>query len=203
MEVEIEQNDKAQIAKTKKTVLLTLAIVIVFTIAVPLRVQAQQDTTQNSSNSTSVQEHSPLKAVVLSAIVPGLGQAYNRKLWKVPLIYAGFGSLIYFADYNAQKYDTFSRYYANSQVKGPIELETGGIEAKGLQVRKKHYKRMRDLTYIMIAGLYVLNIIDASVDAHMFYYDVSKDLSFRVEPAIFQINKEESQTMGIRLALQF
>lgn len=131
--------------------------------------------------------HSPKKATYYAMALPGLGQAYNKKYWKIPIIYAGFGTLGYFIKRNNDDYKTFKNAY-----KYVLEDETGpppnemveryDADAEKLRTIKDYYRRNLELSYILTGALYLLQVLDATVDAHFFNFDVSKDLSLDVEP---------------------
>lgn len=147
--------------------------------------------------------HSPQLATLFSAIVPGAGQVYNKKYWKVPIIYAVGGALIYSTIFNHQKYNDFLGAYT-------YLLETDN-EQKGfenypldqLKSIKDQYRRYRDLSVIGLGLLYVLNIVDATVDGHLFDYDVGDDLSLRIEPNIMKNPISQSQQLGFKCTLNF
>lgn len=134
--------------------------------------------------------HSPKKAAILSACVPGLGQIYNGKWWKTPIVYAGLGGLGYMAYSNYSSYRTYLTAY---------EIKTGDLpegvtpselslqlseyyQAGQLQTYKESYRRDFELYCILIAAWYGLNIVDAIVDGHLYTYDISDDLSLSVDP---------------------
>lgn len=144
--------------------------------------------------------HSPKKAAMLSAVLPGLGQVYNKKYWKVPVIYAGLGTLAYFA-VNKQK----NHIYYRDQLRAKLDDDPATIDEypdatadQVLQVSES-YRRNRDLLIIISAGVYVLNILDASVDAHLYTFDVSDDLSFRAAPSIITLNGINAPGLGLTL----
>lgn len=147
--------------------------------------------------------HDPKKAVVYSAVLPGLGQIYNKKVWKVPIIYAGFGTFVYFIDRNTRYYkdlkaklldsDYELKYFDNDYDYTDDQLTTG----------KDTYKRWQELSIIGIAGWYALQIIDASVDAYMFDWDVGTDLSLRVEPAGIYTPELSHNALGMRACFTF
>ena len=151
----------------------------------------------------TVQPHSPHKATFYSAILPGLGQAYNKKYWKIPILYAGIGGVIYGLDFNTTNYKKYRRAYRDILIQDPSnksylevlppsltedQVINGGQYAdwfkSALDSRKKYYKKYRDLSYVGLALVYVLNLVDASVDAHFKTFDVSDDLSLHIEPII-------------------
>ncbi len=160
--------------------------------------------------------HSPHKASLYSMILPGLGQAYNKKYWKIPILYAGIGVTVYAINWNSKSYvkykngfRDFSLFYdykyQSDDLETPIPKPEGNsyedIYVKGfdyensssafdewfktkLQNRKDSYKHDRDLCYIILAGIYLLNIIDATVDAHLSNFNVTDDLTLRVKPTV-------------------
>ncbi|MCX7954172.1 MAG: DUF5683 domain-containing protein [Bacteroidales bacterium] len=152
-------------------------VLVIWVVVISFRLFAQ-DNTLNS-------EHSPTKAAVLSAIIPGGGQFYNKKYWKIPLVYGGltiFGLFTY--NYNS-KYVKFKNSYKELYTTNPngfIIVENNQYTLEGLNIMQNYYHRRRDLYGLMFLGWYFLNIIDATVDAYLFDYDVSENLSFRAIP---------------------
>jgi hypothetical protein len=130
--------------------------------------------------------HSPKKATIYSAILPGLGQAYNKKYWKIPVIYAGFATLGYFIFTNNDQYNTYKDAYVARVDDDPTTVDdyTDIYSEQDLITLKDFYRRNRDLAIIGTGVWYVLNILDASVDAHMFYFDVNDNLSMRIAPGL-------------------
>lgn len=138
-----------------------------------------QATPDNSSDSSKVLVHSPSKAAIMSAILPGLGQAYNRKYWKIPIVYTGIATLGYFINYNNKQYHSYkNQYIAESELDQPNAGDLARYKANTL-----YFRRNRDLTIIGLAAFWGLNIIDANVDAHFFNYDISPNLSLEARPA--------------------
>ena len=141
--------------------------------------------------------HSPRKATIYSAVLPGLGQIYNRKYWKAPIVYGGFATLIYFINFNNGEYVKYRQAYSdildddpntNSYTKltvNPYLLEKANIVrfTELLKREKDYWRRNRDLVVIGTAVFYAINIIDASVDAHFFNFDIGDDLTFNWAPA--------------------
>lgn len=150
--------------------------------------------------------HSPKKATIYSAILPGLGQAYNKKYWKIPLIYAGFGTIGYFIGWNNGFYGTYKLAYSDLTDGDPNTTSYLDLDAAkyydlenptdydnfktGLSKQSDYYRRNRDLLIIGMLGFYGLNIIDASVDAHLFDFDISEDLTMNWQPAM-QISEKQ------------
>lgn len=135
-------------------------------------------------NNSTEKPHFPKKAALMSAILPGLGQAYNKKYWKMPLIYAGFTGLGYAFAYNQTRYAKYRDAY-KYRIDGDattVDQYVGYYSDKNLFDLQQFYHRYRDLSLIGAGLLYVLNIIDASVDAHLFTFDVSDDLTLNIKP---------------------
>ena len=145
-------------------------------------------------------KHSPKKATIYSAVLPGLGQIYNHKYWKVPIVYAGFGGLIYGIVYNDNKYDYYKEQYKYMLDNNLTEWEDLTIQQA--EVYKDYHKRYRDLFYIGTAGFYVLQILDATVDAHLINYDISEDIALIIDPAILLCNNNNT-AVGLRCCLSF
>ncbi len=143
--------------------------------------------------------HSPKKAALMSTFLPGLGQAYNKKYWKIPVIYAGFVGLVYSINFNETKYVGYRNDYQHSL----DSTYTGPYSLDDLLILQKYYHRYRDLSVIGAALLYVLNIVDASVDAHMFTFDVSNDLSFKIQPTIINSVYTNQYTTGVSIGVKF
>ncbi len=157
-------------------------------------------------NESELPVHSPTKASLFSAIVPGLGQAYNQKYWKIPLIYVGIGIPLYFGieQHNlfTEKRDAYlDRISGDSTDK---YLEFGNFFSNdGLLESMDINRRNRDLMFIIAGVIYVLQIVDASVDAHLFYFDVSDDLSFHYSPTFYYDERMKKTVQGLSLSLNF
>lgn len=189
----------------------------------------------NTNDTVSIVQqklHSPHKATLYEAIVPGLGHIYNKKYWNLPFTYAGFGITIFFIADNTKKYKKyrdayadFSKYrkYLIARPEFPLpesppeqqrfrELRDADFEKytpaqlesfnTALRNGKDAFKRYRDLSYISLGAVYVLNVIWATVDAHFFYYDVSEDLSLQIQPQLI-ITDDYRQGLGVGLVLRF
>ena len=144
--------------------------------------------------------HSPHKATMYSAMIPGLGQIYNKKYWKLPIIYGLTGVFIYAFDFNNDQYNKYRIGYADI-IEGNIENFEGYTEAQVLRL-KDNYRRNRDLNVIVLAGIYILNVVDATVDAHLFDYDISEDLSLNIQPAI-QKTFDNQNALGVSCSFSF
>ncbi len=161
--------------------------------------------------------HSPHKATFFSAVMPGLGQVYNKKYWKVPILYAGIGGVVYAISFNTKYYNKYRSAYRDFLIRDPgntsyqefippsltIEDVHGQYAEwfqRALQNKRQYYKRFHDLSYIGMVALYIVNIVDAAVDAHFYDFDISDDLSLRIEPSMM---KQDYNNMAFGLQLQF
>ena len=131
--------------------------------------------------------HSPKAATIMSACLPGLGQIYNGKWWKVTIVYAGLGGIGYLAYSNYSNYRLYLEAYRYStgdiQEASQKAIELAGHYASSqLQTYKESYRRDFELYTILTAAWYGLNIVDACVDGHLYSYDISDDLSLSVDP---------------------
>lgn len=156
-------------------------------------------------------------AAVKWAIVPGLGQVYNRKYWKLPLVYGGFLGLGYVIALNNNHYLEYKTAYrdiidtddnTNSFVNFiPVGYTVETVNktwlASVLNQKKDSYWRYRDMTILGTLAFYALTIIDAYVDAQMFDFDISPDLSFRVEPSLIQNKYYNTGAFGVRCQFNF
>ena len=159
----------------------------------------------DTTKKTSV--HSPKKAVILSAIIPGLGQAYNKKYWKIPIVYAALGTTIYIFDYNNKLYKEYKRSYISKTytdtLHGKIFDPHPDKSVSQVQEYEITYHKHRDLSVILTALFYTLNIADAYVDAHLMSFDVSDNLSLNILPSLNFYSAKQKPTMGMTLSFRF
>jgi hypothetical protein len=190
----------------------------------PLYTFAQQDTlifipdSNNVTETTVVEEpvvdttikgkernHSHRVAVISSTIIPGLGQAYNRKYWKIPIIYGGGAIIYYFFDYNNTYYQRLKTAY--NQLKNGEEITDPdlkeGWDEQRLMYHRDNFRRNRDYNIIFFGLLYVANIVDAMVDAYMYSYDISPDLSMQIAPSIIPPLQNTYATASCGLKIKF
>ena len=194
-----------------------------------MAVRAQQINVSNDSLQVVTPIHkevrSPKKASIYAALFPGLGQIYNKKFWKLPIVYGGYAGLIYVLGWNNNQYKYyFQGYYIIAQHVSAADLKPADRKfldnlirnpsisldnpstftyiAAQLKSGKDYYRRNRDLTIIGIAALHVLSIIDASVDANLFDFDISDDLSMRIEPMPVYLG-DQNLVLGFNLAIKF
>lgn len=151
------------------------------------------------------QRKSPMKATLLSAVLPGAGQAYNGKYWKMPIVYAGIGTSVFFILDNRRNYLEFKNAYLrdiDDNLSDSSEFALQGIQPQQLRTAADQYRQWMEWSYIAAGIIYVLQIVDASVDAHLYYFDVSDDLTLHWRPEVFA-TRNRTITSGITLSLSF
>jgi hypothetical protein len=149
----------------------------------------------------------PAKAAFYSAVLPGLGQAYNKRYWKIPIIYAGIGTSLYFYAINNEDYNAFRDAYkrrlagfTDDQYWG--DGDTPIISSDRLEDAQKTAKRNKDLSIAIAVAFYLLNIIDANVDAHLRQFNVNKDLTFEPVFNINPINAKANYSLSLKYRLK-
>ncbi|MBR9998384.1 MAG: hypothetical protein KFF73_05400 [Cyclobacteriaceae bacterium] len=146
------------------------------------------------------------KAAMYAAILPGLGQIYNKRYWKLPILYGGAATMGFFIDYNHKKYEQFRNAYLE-KTSLPEELWTDplaiNVAEDNLQNGIDFYRRNRDLLMILLAGVYFLQIVDAHVDAHLMDFDISEDISFRIQPGLIPDSYTASMQYGMKFIISF
>jgi Family of unknown function (DUF5683) len=155
------------------------------------------------SKATKINQINPLapaKAAFYSALVPGLGQAYNKKYWKIPLVYAALGTSIYAYSYSNSKYHQFRDAYKR-RLEGFSDDDLSYLDSGRLISGQKFYQRNRDLSIIITAGIYILNIIDANVDAHLMQFNVNDKLT--LGPDIQQNDLNYQQNVALTFNYHF
>ena len=126
---------------------------------------------------------SPRKAAILSSTLPGLGQIYNKKYWKIPIIYAGLLTSAYYINDNNVQYKLYKDAYLKRLDNNPDNDNFVGEYSSGdLLILKDFYRRNREISILCFVGTYIINVLDASVDAHLFDYDISEDISLHMTP---------------------
>jgi hypothetical protein len=171
---------------------------------------------------------------VLWSIIPGMGQIYNRKYWKLPLVYGGFMGFMYAVTWNGKNYQDYWGAYqgimTDAQAYNRLLQEANGASVvyefnkawtdflpvadhksvvnnvtyqNLFKSRKDFYRRNRDLSLILTAGFYLICMVDAYVDAELFDFDISPDLSMRVEPALSPQTRFSAQSVGVNCSITF
>ena len=162
----------------------------------------------------------PQRALWLSALCPGLGQIYNRRYWKLPIVVGAFVGLTYGTSWNNRMLNDYSRAYRDAMDNDPdtrsymdfypptvkeSDLDMAWLQ-KALRNKRDNYRRYRDLCIIGMVGVYLLNIVDAYVDASLAHFDISPDLSMQVRPAVIappQSTSPLKTSVGLQCAINF
>ncbi|AUC80885.1 DUF5683 domain-containing protein [Lacinutrix sp. Bg11-31] len=142
----------------------------------------------------------PSKAAFYSAILPGLGQAYNKKYWKIPLVYAALGTGVYFYIDNNKQYKRVRDAYKRRLAGFEDDEFQDRLTDDGLREAQKSLRRNKELSLLVTIGLYALNIIDANVDAHLLQYNVDENLSFKPHYKIDEFDKKG--TVGLTMSFK-
>jgi hypothetical protein len=129
----------------------------------------------------------PSKAAFYSAILPGLGQAYNKKYWKIPIVYGAIGTSLYFYIDNSKKYHSYRDAYKRRML-GFNDDQYQYLDDSRLIQAQRFYQRNRDLSLLVTVGFYILNIVDANVDAHLMQFNVSDKLTLQPDVYTNEIN---------------
>ena len=164
----------------------------------------------------------PQRALWMALIIPGGGQIYNRKYWKSPIIYGGFMGCLYAMNWNNMMYRDYSQAYLDIMDSDPNTCSYNKFLHLGKQItsaneerykqifkkRKDKYRRWRDMSFFCMIGVYALSVIDAYVDAELSEFDISKDLSLKVEPAVMSIDRNGgaylgNTSVGLQCSLRF
>lgn len=161
------------------------------------------------------------RALWLSLVLPGAGQIYNRKYWKLPIIYGGFVGCAYAMRWNNMMYRDYSQAYQDIMDNDPLTQSYNQFLHLGTTItadntqrwqeifrkRKDRYRRWRDMSFFVIVGVYALSVIDAYVDASLSEFDISSDLSMRVSPTIMNNsidrNPFKSTAVGLQCSIDF
>lgn len=161
------------------------------------------------------------RALWLALVLPGAGQIYNRKYWKLPIIYGGFVGCAYAMSWNNQMYHDYSQAYLDIMDNDPntqsynqflhlgAKIDDSNIERykEIFRKRKDRYRRWRDMSMFVMIGVYAFSVIDAYVDASLSEFDISDDLSLRVEPTVLNNprvqNPFRSSAVGLQCSLTF
>ena len=163
----------------------------------------------------------PQRAMWLGMVIPGAGQIYNRKYWKLPIFYGGIMGCLYAMNWNNMMYKDYSQAYLDIMDDDPTTQSYNMFLHLGMQIneaneerykkifksRKDKYRRWRDLSFFCLLGVYALSVIDAYVDAELSEFDISNDLSLRVEPAVLRVetgsHSLENAAIGLQCSFTF
>lgn len=190
------------------------------TIILPLSDHPLSKKLTTDTISKSIFTPNPTRAVWLAAICPGLGQIYNRKYWKLPIIYGGFVGLAYAITWNNRMYNDYKQAYLDlmdnnpntnsylnvfpkGSIMNPNQIDKAWLQT-ALQQQVNVFRRYRDLSIISAIGLYAISIVDAYVDAQLSNFDISPDLSLKVSPSLIQQQQLGASTSyGVKLHITF
>ncbi|MBC7524276.1 MAG: hypothetical protein H7239_07545 [Flavobacterium sp.] len=151
-------------------------------------------------NKSKMNPLSPAKAAFYSAIFPGMGQVYNKKYWKVPLVYGALGTSIYFLLSNQKKYNQYRDAYKR-RLEGFTDDDYRYLDDTRLIAGQKFYQTNRDLSALVTLLFYFLNIVDANVDAHLMQFNVNDKLSFK--PNLYRDDLTARDNLGFKLSYNF
>ncbi len=221
------QTDSTYVVKDSTYVSVDSITVIDFEPANNLEEYWQADTTemlevkQKSKRDWATWRPNPKRAMWLAIVLPGAGQIYNRKYWKLPIIYGGFVGSIYALQWNNQMYHDYSQAFLDLSDEDPNTQSYNQFLHLGNQIteanedryktlfkkRKDYFRRYRDLSFFVLLGVYAISVIDAYVDASLSEFDISKDLSMKVSPAVIndQLGKNpfKSNALGLQCSFSF
>jgi len=176
---------------------------------------------QRTKRDWSTWTPSPQRAMWLALVLPGAGQIYNRKFWKLPLVYGGFMGCIYAMSWNNMMYKDYAQAYLDIMDDDPATESYNKFLHLGRQIddtnrdqykqvfkkRKDKYRRWRDLSFFVMVGVYALSVIDAYVDAELSVFDISKDLSLKVKPTVIpnpvSSNPLYASSLGVNCSVNF
>ena len=155
---------------------------------------------KDTLKSNDIDPLTPAKAAFFSAILPGLGQAYNKKYWKIPLVYGALGTSVYFYIDNNRKYHQYRNAY-KSRLEGYTTDDLAFLDNDRLIAGQKFYQRNRDLSALVTLAFYALNIIDANVDAALIQFNVDENLSIR--PVLYPNDVTLKTNVGLTFNYNF
>ncbi|MDR0195071.1 MAG: DUF5683 domain-containing protein [Myroides sp.] len=152
-------------------------------------------TVETSKEDKPLDPLAPSRAAFYASVIPGVGQIYNKKYWKVPLVYAGIGIPAYFWADNQRQYTRYRDEYKKrlQGINDPNDPTFGGLDNDRILEAQKFYRRNRDLSVVITAGFYILSIIDANVDAHLMQFNVNENLT--IKPA-FELDRMNLQNQN-------
>ena len=188
-------------------ILKKLITILIFSISFIVFAQEEAIIKVNDSvvvNANDYDVLSPAKAAFYSAILPGLGQAYNKKYWKIPIVYGALGTGIYFYIDNNNNYERARTAFKLMKAGKPHEFDgTTGVmlNEEALVRAQKRYKKDRDLSLLVTVGLYVLQILEASTNAHLLQHNVDDNLS--ISPKLIKDSFSEKSIVGASINFKF
>ena len=181
----------------------------------------EEQQTKRAKRDWATWKPSAKRALWLAIVIPGAGQIYNRKYWKLPIVYGGFVGCAYAMRWNNQMYRDYSQAYMDIMDNDPntqsynqflhlgAKIDESNIERyqKLFKSRKDKFRRWRDLSFFCLVGVYALSVVDAYVDASLSEFDISNNLSLRVEPTVINNSSErnplKANSLGVSCSLNF
>jgi len=204
---------------------ILIILLIISLLSCNLQKSTAQDTIAVPQKVKRFLKADPMRATMLAVALPGLGQIYNRKFWKVPFVYAGFGGAVFAITYNSTNYNKFMKAYQDftddiPQTDSYLELIKNADPAtydpvlhpktydpssaswytERMLRQVDYFKKYRDLSYIGFAAWYLLTVLDANVDASLFNYDISNNLNLQIEPV--QVPQEGFAALGLNVSFR-
>ena len=182
---------------------------------------AGQEHLRKAKRDWSTWRPNPQRAMWLALVIPGGGQIYNRKYWKLPIVYGGFVGCVYALTWNNSMYRDYAQAYLDIMDDDPGTASYNKFLHLGRQItasnedrykqifksRKDKYRRWRDLSFFCMLGVYAVSVIDAYVDAELSDFDISKDLSLKVRPTVIgsqgMVNPLYATSFGVNCSLNF
>lgn len=156
---------------------------------------------QAQQSNAAPKTKNPYTKVTLISLIPGAGQIYNKKYWKAPIVYAGFAVLTYSFVFYSNEYNEVRKSYQQALNKQTISSPYyANFPVEMLYATREDYRKSRDLSIIGMFGLYALQILDATVDAHLKGFDMNENLSLKIDPSFPLINGQAS--VGMNLTFQ-
>jgi hypothetical protein len=193
--------------------MLIQRIIVIFALflGISLSGNSQEDTASSQIIEGEIQKtmshedlyalHSPKKATLLSVFLPGAGQIYNKKYWKAPIVWAGIGTALYLSQDYRKEYQFWRDQYIR-RLDTSLTDDYPNASDASLQDIKDTYRLQMETAYIVAGAIYILQILDANVDAQLMTFDVSDDLSLQMEPYAYP-NQLNQAVMGLTLRLNF
>lgn len=184
-----------------KIIIIALFLFIVGNTAVFAQTETEAMlVAKDTLKSNDIDPLTPAKAAFFSAVLPGLGQAYNKKYWKIPLVYGALGTSIYFYVDNNKKYHQYRDAY-KSRLEGYFTDDLAFLDNNRLIAGQKFYQRNRDLSALVTLAFYALNILDANVDAALIQFNVDENLSVR--PVLYPNDVTLKTNVGLTFNYSF
>lgn len=152
----------------------------------------------------------PWKSIWMGTVIPGFGQILNRKYWKLPIVYGGFLGCAYAISWNTSMFQTYRSAYRDKLIDKPGGMHEQILHGRPappnyesiLQTRQDIYRRYRDLSFLALAAYYAITLIDAYVDAQLYDFDISPDLSLNIQPALIEQTQGYAQSFGIQCSFR-